>query len=164
MTRLYLIIVLMASTLAASAQNFAEKIATRSNVTINQPAALRARLVSAKAAAAAASETVDPAADETAAAPAPAATSTAGGYRVQVFSDNNPRTAKREAQSKAAAIGDAFPQWATYITFDSPYWRLRVGDFRTYDDATHAVVELKNAFPAWRRELRVVRDRIKVTD
>ncbi len=86
------------------------------------------------------------------------------GYRIQVFSDNNARTAEREAHSKAAAISESFPQWGTYITYDSPYWRLRVGDFQTYEDATDAVMELKNAFPAYRRELRVVRDRIRIVN
>ena len=32
------------------------------------------------------------------------------------------------------------------------------------EDATDAVVELKNAFPAYRRELRVVRDRIRIVN
>lgn len=90
------------------------------------------------------------------------ATVTAGGYRIQVFSDSNARTARHEANAKAASISERFPHWATYITFDSPYWRLRVGDFRTYDDATEALGELKAAFPSYRREMRVVRDHIKV--
>ncbi len=36
--------------------------------------------------------------------------------------------------------------------------------FQTYEDATDAVMELKNAFPAYRRELRVVRDRIRIVN
>lgn len=160
MVRKFLFILLMANALASVADDFADRLSDRPNVALSQPAALRARLTNAKAA-----SVVAEAADGDAPAPATVEpTRTAGGYRVQVFSDNNPRTAKNEAHSKAAAIGEAFPQWATYITYDSPYWRLRVGDFRTYDDATRAVVDLKNAFPAYRRELRVVRDRIKVTD
>lgn len=155
MIRVTILMALMASALTCSAEDLAERLAARPNVAVAQPAALRSRLARVGGDAA-------DAADGQAAEPT--ATHTAGGYRVQVFSDNNPRTAKNEAHSKAAAIREAFPQWATYITYDSPYWRLRVGDFRTYDDATHAVVELKNAFPAYRRELRVVRDRIKVTD
>lgn len=158
MTRIFLIISLIISSLSVSAQSIADRLDKRTNVKIAQPAQLRARLVSSKPA-----ETI--VAEETEVETVtPSSTTTGGGYRVQVFSDNNPRTAKGEAQSKAAAISEMFPQWATYITYDSPYWRLRVGDFRTYDDATHAVVELKNALPSYRRELRVVRDRIKITD
>lgn len=163
MTRILLIISLIISSLSVSAQSIADRLDKRTNVKIVQPAQLRARLTSSKPVETIVTEEAE--AENVASAPTTtAATTTGGGYRVQVFSDNNPRTAKGEAQSKAAAIGEAFPQWATYITYDSPYWRLRVGDFRTYDDATHAVVELKNAFPAYRRELRVVRDRIKITD
>lgn len=141
-----------------SAKTIVEQLRNRQNVTISQPEALSSRLSRPVVE----QVVTDEASQASVAAPTPVSTTSAGGYRIQVFSDNNPRTAKREAQSKAEAISAAFPQWGTYITFDSPYWRLRVGDFRSYEDATHAVIDLKNAFPAWRRELRVVRDRIKV--
>ena len=82
------------------------------------------------------------------------------GYRVQVFSDNNQRTAKNEARSKSRTIGGRFPQYKTYVSYTSPYWRLRVGDFRTKQEATAAAEELRSAFPAYSKEIRVVRDRV----
>jgi hypothetical protein len=85
-----------------------------------------------------------------------------GGYRVQVFSDNNTRTAKTEARSKAKTIADAFPQYPTYVVYSSPYWRLKVGDFKTKDEADTAAAQIKKAFPAYASEVRVVRDRINV--
>lgn len=84
-----------------------------------------------------------------------------GGYRIQVFSGNNPRTARSEAHSRSASIKSEFPEWGTYVTFDSPYWRVKVGDFRNYDDARAALSLLKNHFPAFSKEMRLVRDRIK---
>lgn len=86
-----------------------------------------------------------------------------GGYRVQIFSDNNARTAKNEARTKARAIADAFPQYPTYVIFSSPYWRLKVGDFKTQEEAEVAATQIKRAFPAYAHEIRVVRDRINVT-
>lgn len=85
-----------------------------------------------------------------------------GGFRVQVFSDNNSSTAKNEARSKGRIISARFPQYGAYVIFNSPYWRLRVGDFRTREEAEAAATEIKRAFPAYSREIRVVPDRINV--
>lgn len=85
-----------------------------------------------------------------------------GGYRVQVFSDNNPKTAKGEARSKAKEIGETFPQLNTYVVFTAPYWRLRVGDFRTQEEADNCAIQIKKAFPGFAKEVRVIRDRINV--
>lgn len=85
-----------------------------------------------------------------------------GGYRVQIFSDNNARTAKNEARTKAKAIAASFPQYPTYVTFTSPYWRLKVGDFKSHDEAEVAATQIKRAFPDYAKEIRVVRDRINI--
>lgn len=84
------------------------------------------------------------------------------GYRVQVFSDNNVRTAKAEAASKQRVISARFPQYQTYVRYTSPYWRLKVGDFKTQQEANAAAEELRKAFPAYSKEIRVVRDRISL--
>lgn len=118
------------------------------NVTLTQPAQLSQRLKSRKATAA--TETSDE------------SPTYAGGYRVQVFSSNNTRTGRGEAQSRANAISDQFPDWAAYVTFDAPYWRVKVGDFRSYEDAHAALSTLKAQFPAFAREMRLVRDKIKL--
>jgi hypothetical protein len=81
------------------------------------------------------------------------------GYRVQVFSDNNVRTAKTEAQSRARKISSRF-SYQTYVVFTSPYWRLKVGDFRTQGEAQEAAREIKAAFPSYGKEMRIVKDYI----
>ncbi len=87
-----------------------------------------------------------------------------GGYRIQVFSDNNAHTAKSEAQTKASNISSRFPQYRTYIVYNSPYWRLKVGDFLSEEEAYEAIQELKRAFPAYGKEMRIVRDWVSVTE
>lgn len=82
------------------------------------------------------------------------------GYRVQVYADNNQRVAKGEARERERAIGRRFPMMATYVAYASPYWRLRVGDFRTQVEAEKAAADIRKAFPGYAREVRVVRDRI----
>ena len=84
------------------------------------------------------------------------------GFRIQVFSDNNYRTAKNDALYKEGLIKQAFPEMETYVTFTSPFWRLRVGDFRSYEEAGNALRELKREFPQMAREMRVVRDKIHI--
>lgn len=121
-----------------------QSISTKRNISIQQPQGLARRLMAKT-----------PSADT--ASPAVAT----GGYRIQLFSGNNPRTAKSQAESRAAQVAEIYPEWAAYITFDAPYWRLKVGDFSRYEDATAALSSLKAQFPSFAREMRVVRDRIK---
>lgn len=96
--------------------------------------------------------------------PRTGAISKTAGYRVQVYSDGNQRTAKAETQRKAAAVSRRFPNMRTYASYSAPFWRLRVGDFRTRREAEEAAASLKSAFPAYRNEIRVVRDRINARD
>ena len=84
------------------------------------------------------------------------------GYRVQVFSDNNQRTAKGEARSKERQIREAYPDYETYIVYNSPFWRLKVGDFRTQHEAEAAADDIKSRFPSFAREVRIVRDRVNI--
>lgn len=86
------------------------------------------------------------------------------GYRVQVFSDNNASTARNEARAKSRKINERFPEMRTYVSYTSPYWRLKVGDFRTKREADDAAEEIRQAFPSYAKEIRVVRDRINLTN
>lgn len=84
------------------------------------------------------------------------------GYRIQVFADNNQRTAKGEAMSRKRQIVSMFPEMDCYLLYKAPSWRLRVGDFTSRDEAVEAMKQLKKAFPSFSREMIVVTDRIKV--
>lgn len=82
------------------------------------------------------------------------------GFRVQVYADSNQRVAKGEARQRERAVGRRFPSMMTYVAYVSPYWRLRVGDFRTQAEAEKAAADIRRAFPSYAKEVRVVRDRI----
>lgn len=125
----------------------AERIVADGKATIIQPAKLNERLRPKMTAASDATDN--------------ATRTTTGGYRIQAFSGNNARQSKGEADRRAALISGTFPEHATYVTFDAPYWRLKVGDFKTYEDASAALSIMKTQFPAYAREMRLVRDRIK---
>ena len=79
------------------------------------------------------------------------------GFRVQTFSGNNPRTSKDEAYRKERLIKDLLPDIKTYIEYRSPRWSLRVGDFRTREEAMVLMQELKQAFPEFGREMYTVK-------
>lgn len=85
------------------------------------------------------------------------------GYRIQVFSDNNSRTAKGEARARARNINVKFPEHKTYVIYNSPFWRLRVGNFRTHEEANAVAEKIKEAFPSYSKEIRIVKDRVVIT-
>lgn len=83
------------------------------------------------------------------------------GFRVQVYSDNNPHSAKNNARSRQRAVASRCGKYRTYVSYAAPYWRTRVGDFVTEREANAAAAELRRLFPAFSKEIRVVRDRIQ---
>jgi len=84
------------------------------------------------------------------------------GYRIQAYADNNTRTAKAKAQQRARDIAMKFPQYRSYITNKGPTWRLRIGDFKSRQEAQAALHRIKKELPKFAREMTIVRDRINV--
>lgn len=118
-------------------------------VKITQPEALRARLMPKLV-----TEEAETAEEVTKAV----------GYRIQVFSDNNQRTAKAQAQARERNIATQFPELNVYLLYKSPSWRVRVGDFKTRSEAEQVMHEIKEAFPAYAGEVTVVVDRINLEE
>ncbi len=84
------------------------------------------------------------------------------GWRVQVFAGNNQRLSKEEAFKKETDIKLTFPELSTYVRYSAPFWRLRVGDCRTYKDASDILQKLRREFPAFGREMSIVKETILV--
>ena len=84
------------------------------------------------------------------------------GYRTQVFSGNNQRVSKDEAFRKEKEIKELSPHVPTYVTYNAPFWRLRVGDFRTHEEAYHMQRLLMDALPDYRKEMIIVREEVKI--
>ena len=82
------------------------------------------------------------------------------GYRVQVFSGNSQRASKEEASRKQQLIRGYDSELTTYISYKSPFWRLRVGDFRSYEEAFLFMKQLAKEFPSFGKEMNVVREDI----
>ena len=76
-------------------------------------------------------------------------TKTIDGFRIQLYSDSG-----NNSKANAQAVYDEFvlkyPGMAAYLTFKSPNYKVRVGDFRSRLDAqrflNEAMVDYPNAF------------------
>lgn len=84
------------------------------------------------------------------------------GFRTQVFSGNNQRLSKDEAFDKEKQIKELFPELTTYVTYTAPFWRLRVGDYRTHEEAYHVLRQLSGAFPSFAKEMYIVKEKIRI--
>ncbi len=83
------------------------------------------------------------------------------GFRIQVFSGNEQRKSKQEATQKEKMIKEIDPQIDTEIKFDSPFWRLRVGNYRTYEEADMQLRLLKKGLPQFGKEMYIVPDEVR---
>lgn len=81
--------------------------------------------------------------DETGSSVKPVRKMKANGYRIQVYAGGNSRTARAEAQRMASKVKSYFSDMPTYTHFQSPRWLCRVGDFRTIEEASQALRELR---------------------
>jgi hypothetical protein len=65
------------------------------------------------------------------------------GYRIQVI--NSPDRGKVFAAK--ARVYEQFPDWKPYLLYQSPNYKLRVGNFKTQDEAQDALKQLSRLFP-----------------
>jgi hypothetical protein len=83
------------------------------------------------------------------------------GYRIQVFMGNDPSTARSEAFSRQTSIRNAFPDIATYLSYEAPNWKLLAGDFLTREEAAVFKQQLQKEFSYFGKEMYIVVDKIK---
>lgn len=84
------------------------------------------------------------------------------GFRAQVFTGNL-RNSKDEAFKRENEIKELFPNLVTYVTYVAPFWRLRVGDYRSHEEAYHTMRTLMDAFPSYAKEMYIVREDVKIS-
>ena len=68
------------------------------------------------------------------------------GYRIRVYFDNG-QSARTRSESIARSVSNAFPGIGVYRTFESPNFKVCVGDFRTKDEALKVYHSLKATYP-----------------
>ena len=65
------------------------------------------------------------------------------GYRVLVYSGNNSRAARDEANKMAQFMRENFPGAEVYVEFDPPVRSCQYGDYRTREEAEAVMYKLK---------------------
>ena len=68
------------------------------------------------------------------------------GYRIRVYFENG-QNARNRSEAVARSISGAYPGIGVYRTFESPNFKVCVGDFRTRDEALKVYHSLKGAYP-----------------
>lgn len=87
------------------------------------------------------------------------------GFRIQVFSDGSHQSSlESRARARGSAIVSRFPKYRgqIYSFSSSPNWYTRVGNFKTSEEASAALMELKRAFPQFAGDMRVVKSQIVI--
>ena len=83
------------------------------------------------------------------------------GFRVQVYSSNQQQTAKGEALDLETRLKDKVSQ-TLYVQYLPPFWKVRIGDFRTYEEAKEYKKLFVQQFPDLMGDTYIVRDKIQV--
>lgn len=68
------------------------------------------------------------------------------GFRIQIFSDagNSSKSAAFEAKD---AFELSFPEIEVYLSFEEPYYKVRIGNFRTKLDAEGCLSKIASTYP-----------------
>lgn len=85
---------------------------------------------------------------------------TVSGWRLQVWSRHQ-REATQEEMFRLVDKIDALKLGVTvYPVFQAPNWKVRVGDYRSHDDALILKAEILKHMPELESEMSVVRDKV----
>ena len=68
------------------------------------------------------------------------------GYRIRVFYDNGPQ-ARAKSESIEQQLRKQFPGTGVYRSFESPNYKVSIGDFRSKDEAQRIFNALKGTYP-----------------
>lgn len=68
------------------------------------------------------------------------------GYRVQVYFGSG-SDAKNTAHKIRNSLNTAFPDYDSYLVYEAPYFKVRVGDFRNRNEAYKAFKIIQPSYP-----------------
>lgn len=66
------------------------------------------------------------------------------GFRIQVYSSNDQKVAARESSDVAEKVRNLNLGIDIYRTYNAPFWRVRLGNYRTQEDANEVLDELRD--------------------
>ncbi len=68
------------------------------------------------------------------------------GYRVQIFFDSGSNS-KNKASTSKSEFEIVYPETKSYLSYKEPYYRVRVGDFRTLTEAVGFQKKIAGDYP-----------------
>lgn len=86
----------------------------------------------------------------------------AKGFKIQAYSGSDQKRSKNEAQARKNTIASNYPNMEVTVTYNSPVWRVKAGNFKTREEASQALSEMKSKFPSFGREMNIVNDVIRI--
>ena len=66
------------------------------------------------------------------------------GFRVQAFAGGNQRKDRQKAEQIGNTIKARYPRTPVYVHFYSPRWVCRVGNYRTYEEASEMLKNIRD--------------------
>lgn len=85
------------------------------------------------------------------------------GFRVQVYASNTPQVAKNEALDLYETISSQV-NMPVYVISEPPFWKVRLGDFLTREEAIEYKNQLNVLFPHLQGSTYVVPDQVTVNN
>lgn len=85
------------------------------------------------------------------------------GFRVQVYASNTPQVAKNEALELYETISSQV-NMPVYVISEPPFWKVRLGDFLTREEAIEYKNQLNVLFPHLQGSTYVVPDQVTVNN
>lgn len=83
------------------------------------------------------------------------------GYRLQIYSSNRQQQAKMEAEQIKQNLEKEI-ELPIYIVSDQPFWKVRIGNFKSISEASAFKEDFVQRFPQLQSSTYVVRDKIQV--
>lgn len=85
------------------------------------------------------------------------------GFRVQVYASNTPQVAKNEALDLHETLSSQVSM-AVYVISEPPFWKVRLGDFLTREEAIDYKNQLNILFPHLQGSTYVVPDQVTINN
>jgi hypothetical protein len=68
------------------------------------------------------------------------------GYRIRIYFDLGQK-ARQKSEEVMKTFMEKYPGIKVYQTYNTPYWKISVGDFRTHDSALKLYNSLLREYP-----------------
>ena len=85
------------------------------------------------------------------------------GFRVQVYSSNEPQVAKNEALELSELLSSQL-HIGVYVNSEPPFWKVRLGDFLTREEANEFKLQVIKLFPELQGSTYIVPDLVTVNN